>query len=133
VLGPPALSAAEVYGGAPDGRSFDHARFDALLRAHVDSAGLVDYAGLSRERQALDAYLASLASAPFEELGRDEKLALLINAYNAFTLRLILDPRSPSVLRHHEGAFTSPRRCSVAGGAAAEDALAIVRARSAIR
>ena len=29
--------------------------------------------------------------ASFADLGRDEKLALLINAYNAFTLRLILD------------------------------------------
>ena len=30
-------------------------------------------------------------TAPIDELGRDERLALLINAYNAFTLRLILD------------------------------------------
>jgi len=72
-----AVLPAAVHAAAPDGRSFDHARFDALLRSHVDGAGLVDYAGLSRESQALDAYLASLASAPFEQLGRDEKLALL--------------------------------------------------------
>ena len=39
----------------------------------------------------LDGYLDTLAQAPFEELGRDEKLALLINAYNACTLRLMLD------------------------------------------
>ncbi len=32
-----------------------------------------------------------MARAPFDQLGRNEKLALLINAYNAFTLRLILD------------------------------------------
>jgi len=34
-----------------------------------------------------------VAEAPFEKLGRNEKLALLINAYNAFTVRLILDHR----------------------------------------
>jgi len=93
VLGPPAVSAAEAYADAPDGRTFDHARLDALLRAHVDGEGLVDYEGLDRESTALDAYLATLADAPFEQLGRDERLALLINAYNAFTLRLILDHR----------------------------------------
>lgn len=32
-----------------------------------------------------------MAKAPFDELGRNDKLALLLNAYNAFTLRLILD------------------------------------------
>ena len=87
------MSAAEAYAGTADGGSFDHARLDALLRAHVDGDGLVDYAGFASERAALDAYLASLASAPFYELGRDEKLALLLNAYNAFTLRLILEHR----------------------------------------
>src|SRR5574341_700013 len=93
VLGPPPVSAAEAYAGAADGGSLDHARLDALLRAHVDGEGLVDYAGLASERAALDAYLASLASVPFSELSRDEKLALLLNAYNAFTLRLILEHR----------------------------------------
>jgi hypothetical protein len=92
-LGPAPVAAVEAYAGAPLGRSFDHARLDALLRTHVGGDGLVDYAGLASERAALDAYLALLASAPFFELGRDEKLALLLNAYNAFTLRLILDHR----------------------------------------
>ena len=111
-----AVSAAEVHAGAPNGPSFDHARFDALLRAHVDSAGLVDYAGLARESAALDAYLASLASAPLEELGRDEKLALLINAYNAFTLRLILDHRPVASIRDiPSGKRWDDRRWRLAG------------------
>ena len=42
-------------------------------------------------RQSLHTYAASLAKAPFDGLGRDEKLALLINAYNAFTLELVLE------------------------------------------
>jgi hypothetical protein len=90
-LGPPEVSAAEAYSNAAAGAVFDHSRLDTLLRAQVDADGLVDYAALAREGSALDAYLASLASAPFAEMGRDEKLALLVNAYNAFTLRLILD------------------------------------------
>lgn len=36
-------------------------------------------------------YLDTIASAPFDELGRNEKLALLINVYNASTLKLFLN------------------------------------------
>jgi uncharacterized membrane protein YdjX (TVP38/TMEM64 family) len=90
-LGPAPVSLAEAYTSRPGGASFDHSRFDSLLRTYVDAGGLVDYAGLKGAQIELNAYIGSLATAPFEELGRDEKLALLINAYNAFTLRLILD------------------------------------------
>jgi hypothetical protein len=90
-LGPPEVSAAEAYPNAEAGAVFDHSRLDTLLRAHVDGDGLVDYEALRREGATLDAYLSSLTAAPFAEMGRDEKLALLVNAYNAFTLRLILD------------------------------------------
>jgi uncharacterized membrane protein YdjX (TVP38/TMEM64 family) len=88
---PPAVVAREAYSGEAGAARFDHSTFDALLRQHVDPDGLVDYDALHREPEALDQYLTELADAPFAELGRDDKLALLINAYNAFTLRLILD------------------------------------------
>jgi len=90
-LSPPEVSAAEAYSNAAAGAVFDHSRLDTLLRAHVDGDGLVDYEALRREGATLDAYLSSLASAPFAEMRRDERLALLVNAYNAFTLRLVLD------------------------------------------
>ena len=51
----------------------------------------MDYEQLGSEVAALDRYIDSLGSAPFDDLGRNEKLALLINAYNAFTLKLILE------------------------------------------
>jgi uncharacterized membrane protein YdjX (TVP38/TMEM64 family) len=90
-LGPPPVSSAEAYASSPATAVFDHSRFDALLRAHVDADGFVDYAGLKRDETQLDGYLASLSGSRFGELGRDEKLALLLNAYNAFTVRLVLD------------------------------------------
>ena len=89
--GPPRVTLREVYAENPIGSRFDHRLFDELLKAHVAPGGWVDYRGLSRDSGKLDAYLVHLAEAPFDELGRDEKLALLLNAYNAFTLRLILD------------------------------------------
>lgn len=71
--------------------AFDHSVFNELLIKHVDADGWVDYTGLKEHAVKLDHYIASLADAPSDDLDRDEKLALLINAYNAFTLRLILD------------------------------------------
>jgi len=91
MFGPPAVELREAYEDQPATASFDHGTFDALLRKHVATDGWVDYAGLKENAKPLDQYIEALASAPFDRLGRDDKLALLINAYNAFTLRLILD------------------------------------------
>jgi hypothetical protein len=67
------------------------AGYDAMLKQRVDAAGFVDYASLARDRAALDAYVASLAGVNLNWGTPDERLALLINAYNAFTLQLIID------------------------------------------
>ncbi|MEM1213611.1 MAG: DUF547 domain-containing protein [Planctomycetota bacterium] len=72
------------------------AGYDALLRAHVDPHGYVDYAALAQDTAALDAYIAYLEQETQTwpqaiKVNPDYKLATLINAYNAFTLRLILD------------------------------------------
>ncbi len=71
--------------------AFDHSPFDALLKQHFKADGNVDYEGLQRDAAALDGYVAAIGAAPYDTLGRDEQMCLLINAYNAFTLRLILD------------------------------------------
>ncbi|MGI9012797.1 MAG: DUF547 domain-containing protein [Phycisphaerales bacterium] len=97
--GPPEVVLTEAYRDPPPSQArdssvqatFDHSAFDALLQAHVDADGWIDYAAIAREPEALDAYIASLGTADFDALDRDGKLALLINAYNAFTIRLILD------------------------------------------
>lgn len=92
-FGPPSIVMAEVYVDTPATAeaTIDHTLLGELLRSHVDPDGWVDYHSLADDSSQLDAYIAMLADAPFDALGRDEKLALLINAYNAFTLRLILD------------------------------------------
>ncbi len=91
LFGPPKASLQEAYADERGSLEFDHSVFDGLLRKHVDSDGWIDYAGLRAESATLDGYLHSVARVDFDKLGRDEKLVLLINAYNAFTLRLILD------------------------------------------
>lgn len=91
LFGPPAVTLNEAYAAKANGPHFDHSAFDALLKKHVNENGGVDYRGLKADAEALHAYVVSLADAPFDEMGRDEKLAFLINAYNAFTLELIVE------------------------------------------
>jgi hypothetical protein len=71
-----------------------HAAWTATLTRWVRD-GQVDYAGLQRYGEpALSAYLATLSGAcgrDYERWTREERLAYWINAYNAFTARLILD------------------------------------------
>ncbi|MGE3166355.1 MAG: DUF547 domain-containing protein [Planctomycetota bacterium] len=83
---------AKVRAGLRDdsGTTFDHAPFTALLQAHVRGAR-VDYAALAQDRAALSAYLERLAQADVSTLGPSEQTAFFINAYNAYTLELILN------------------------------------------
>ena len=90
-FGPPPIHPREAYARRASGATFDHRPFSALLAEHVDAEGWVDYAALGEQSERLDAYIDALARADFDGLRRDDKLALLVNAYNAFALRLILD------------------------------------------
>ena len=67
--------------------AFDHSAFDALLRVHVVD-GMVDYDAFHRAPD-FAAYLQRLAAFDPARLPRDERLAFWINAYNAYTIRLI--------------------------------------------
>lgn len=91
LFGPPPVELQEAYADETSTADFDHSILDELLKEFVDADGYVDYPGLRQERAKLQEYINALAEAPFDGLGRDQKLALLINAYNAFTLELILE------------------------------------------
>ena len=80
---------------APGGASFDHAyvRYAKVIRDHVRMPS-VDYSALKKGRAALDAAVDAFAQATDAEeraWTRDQRLAFWINAYNAFTLRAIVD------------------------------------------
>ncbi|MEO8247897.1 MAG: DUF547 domain-containing protein [Burkholderiales bacterium] len=80
--------------------AFDHghAAWSALLMKHVvvakdDKSSTVDYAAFKRDRPALQSYLESLSAvggSEYKSWSKPEQLAFLINAYNAFTVELIL-------------------------------------------
>ena len=83
-----------VRRGIASGRgAFDHGAWGGLLARHVTD-GRVDYAGFRQHRADLDAYLAGVGRADLGSLSRQELLALLINAYNACTVRVILEGAS---------------------------------------
>lgn len=95
----------------------DHARWTALLKNHVvlmdgGKASRVDYAGFTRDRAALQAYLDSLATVRESDFGgwsKPKRMAFLINAYNAWTVEKILT-RYPEIrsIRDFGTLFGSP-------------------------
>ena len=75
----------------PTKPTVDHRQFNELLGDIVTPDGLVDYGQLRRDPSRLTGYLEMLAGVELDALAHDDALALLINAYNAFTLQLIVD------------------------------------------
>ena len=77
---------------------FDHGVWDGLLKNHVQminqgQASQVDYRAFLQKRTELHAYLSQLSAVKANEFStwsKPERLAFLINAYNAFTVELIL-------------------------------------------
>jgi hypothetical protein len=89
--GPPAEAAARATSTVVRD-TLDHGRFDRLLASFVDAEGDVDYARLrARADSVLAPYLRRLARTDPAGLGRDARLAFWINAYNAYTLKLIVE------------------------------------------
>ena len=86
--------------GVAQAQEFDHAHaaWDALLRKHVvlldgGKASRLQYSGVAAERAALGAYrdaLSKVGEREFSRWPREQQMAFLINAYNAFTVEKIL-------------------------------------------
>lgn len=101
-LGLPAAAAltALLPHRSPAATAFDHGHgaWEQLLRQHVvvaadGNSSAVRYAGMKRQQAALRAYLDTLAGVTpeaYEQWSRPQRLAFLINAYNAWTVELIL-------------------------------------------
>lgn len=75
-----------------DSKPVSHEKYDQLLKKHVNDKGMVNYEGFIADSTALNSYLDILsANHPNNEnWSRDEALAYWINAYNAFTIQLII-------------------------------------------
>lgn len=66
--------------------------WDELLTKYVTVDGLVDYKGFASEKQKLEKYIDFIKlNYPDDSWSDNEKMAYWINAYNTFTVWLILD------------------------------------------
>ena len=69
-----------------------HNLWSTALKEHVDDNGHVNYAQWKKDTTLLDDYITSLEENPPEEYwSKNDSLAYFINAYNAVTVKLILD------------------------------------------
>ena len=83
---------------AQPGFDHSHAAWSTLLKKHVvlldgGKASQVRYAGMADNRAALKTYtdnLSAVSAAQFAAFSKPQQLAFLVNAYNAFTVELIL-------------------------------------------
>ena len=91
--------------------AIDHAPYDALLKKYVHDAR-VDYKGLLASKEDLAAfrmYLKTVSETDPATLSSDaDRKAFWINAYNAFTIELILENYPVSSIRKISGPFGSP-------------------------
>jgi hypothetical protein len=70
----------------------DHGAFDRLLKKHVNEKGMVNYKGFKADQKEFDLYLNRLSkNPPASSWSKKEQMAYWINAYNAYTIRLILN------------------------------------------
>ncbi|WP_167882433.1 DUF547 domain-containing protein [Leptospira sarikeiensis] len=95
---PPQVSQTKKLDYQFYGESFSHIRYERILKRVVDKKGKVDYKKLSSLEKELDIYISELKVASLEKYSSPEKLALFINAYNSFTLKLMLEwPNARSI------------------------------------
>lgn len=70
----------------------DHALWNGLLQTYVSDNGNVDYEGFDSDISKLNTYLSLLSDSPPETTWNDDdRLVYWMNAYNAFTIKLILN------------------------------------------
>jgi hypothetical protein len=103
-LAVPLLSCANKISKVPDiaygaptelstnSKPIDHKEWNDLLQKHVSKNGTVDYKGFQKDQVALQSYLNLLSkNLPEKSWSKEAVLAYWINAYNAYTVKLILD------------------------------------------
>ena len=87
------LNACKVKEYASSSKPITHELWTSLLNKHVSEDGHVNYKGFIEDKTAFDKYLTLLQNnhPNNKHWSKEEQLAYWINAYNAFTVKLIVD------------------------------------------
>lgn len=102
--------------GSNQSMAFDHSHsgWNEVLKKSVTwthSTSTVNYRDLKSNSKALDQYISEISDVKisgFEQWTRDEQLAFLINAYNALTVKLIIENYPVKSIKDIGGLFSSP-------------------------
>jgi hypothetical protein len=92
----------------------DHSKFNEILSSFTtvkDKQTSVYYEEIKKNDKALDSYLNELETlkrSQFKAFSKDERLAFWINAYNAYTIKLIVDNYPVKSIKDIGGWFGSP-------------------------
>jgi hypothetical protein len=106
-----------LFTQASTAQTFDHNHrgFAEFLGNFVSDSG-VDYAALASIKPALEAYVLQLATVTTQDFNRDQQIAFWVNAYNALTVKLILDEKQPkSIMELDGGKVWDTRKYNIAG------------------
>ena len=87
--------------------NIDHSTWHNLLQKYVDEKGMVNYKGFKNDRKAFDKYIKMLSeNRPDHTWSIQEQLSYYINAYNANTVKLVLDNYPLKSVQSIDGATT---------------------------
>jgi hypothetical protein len=84
------------------GLSYDD--YAAVLKTYVDDTGMINYNGLKANSEKLESFVTAMGKVDpnsYSKWSKKEQIAFWLNAYNGFTLKVIIDnyPIKPSFLR----------------------------------
>jgi hypothetical protein len=104
------------HASSAESEGFDHShtKFTEVLKNFVIVSGpksTVNYKALKKSPSQLNDYLADLSSVPmtdYKTFNKKQQMAFLINAYNSFTLKLIIDNYPVESIKDIGGLFSSP-------------------------
>lgn len=81
----------------------DHSGWDKSLKRNVSASGVVNYGGFAADADFKNYLLTLAGTHPDESWSRNEQMAYWINAYNAFTVKLIVDHMPLKSIKDIEG------------------------------
>jgi hypothetical protein len=90
--------------------TFDHSKFDLILKQYVNDKGLVDYNGIAKDPR-FGEYMETLKSAETDKMSRNGRLAFWLDAYNAVTIDKVIKWRPKKSVRETliPGVWTSTK------------------------
>lgn len=89
-----AAGASDAGAEVADAPAFSYEQYASVLEQYVDDQGMVNYAALKKNRAELDRFIVSVGALhreSYERWDEQAQIAFWCNAYNAITLKRIID------------------------------------------